>query len=172
MSAPIDYKSDYVPGGFRLTGPRVLGILVLFFGTIGAVDATMMHYALSTHRGETVEHPYESGLAYNKEIAAANAQKALQWSVEAHAELQQDGTTLLIMSARDSSGKAVTALDVKAMLKAPADTKGDLAASLTEREPGQYSGILPAHPGQWWLTLEADRAGARVFMSNNRVILE
>ena len=64
---------DLVPGktgadkGKPLTGWKVLAMLLAFFGVVGAVNAVMVYSALSTFSGEVEAHPYEHGLAYNRE---------------------------------------------------------------------------------------------------------
>jgi len=65
-----DGHSDYEAGGRPLNGWKVLAMFVGFFLVVGAVDGLMIYKALGTFSGEVTPHPYERGLAYNKEIAA------------------------------------------------------------------------------------------------------
>jgi len=167
----LNAKSDYVAGGFRLTGWRVFGILVLFFGTISVVDGTMIHYALSTLRGEITPHPYEDGLAYNRQLAAAQAQDQLKWSMDGTATRAPDGKVNLDITAKDAGGQPLTDLAIKASLLAPADMKRDITADLTQTSPGHYHAAVDAAPGGWTLALEATQNGERKFVSNNRIKL-
>lgn len=52
---------------------------VMFFVVIAAVNAVMVTLAVRTHSGVVTDHPYEKGLAYNKVIAAEEAQEKLGW---------------------------------------------------------------------------------------------
>lgn len=165
-------NNDYVPGGFRLTGWRVLGILVLFFGTIGAVDLYMIRSALSTISGEVTEHPYESGLAYNSEIAAAQVQNALHWKVDVKTLRQPDGKLGVSVVALDEAGKPLDGLTFKAQFQAPADTKRDVSAELAGSGNGVYSGAANVAAGQWQVVLSAMRDGNRVFLSGSRVKID
>ena len=75
-------ESDYRPGGRVLTGRMVLLMLVGFFGVMLAVNFVFATYAVKTFSGLDSDNPYDSGLAYNKEIAAAKAQADLGWTVD------------------------------------------------------------------------------------------
>ena len=57
--------------GPRLTGWKVLGILVAFFATVATVNGIMIHYALSTFPGVEDDQAYEHGLHYNDTLAAS-----------------------------------------------------------------------------------------------------
>ncbi len=90
---------DLVPGktgadkGRPLTGWMVLAMLLAFFGVIGSVNAVMVYSALSTFSGEVEAHPYEHGIAYNREIASAREQAARGWKVDASLERLSSGET-------------------------------------------------------------------------------
>ena len=55
----------------RFKGWMVLATLVAFFGTIFVANGSLVYYALSTFSGDRRRDPYEHGLAYDKDIAAA-----------------------------------------------------------------------------------------------------
>ena len=157
--------------GFRLTGGKVLAILLTCFGIVFAVNGLMVHYALSTFRGQTTEHPYERGLSYNSEIEAARAQAARGWSLAAHVERDGAGVAHVSVEARDAAGQPLQGLAIKAHFSSPADMKLDRETQLVQQAPGLFVGELPLAASHWDLTLVADREGARVFHSKNRILV-
>lgn len=156
----------------QLTGRMVFLMLLAFFGVVIGVNVTMMDLAISTLPGTDVDSPYRASLAYEGEIAAARAQDARHWEVDAHVERGADGAALLKLSARDGEGRPVTGLKFEGRFERPADKRADQAVELSEVGIGVYRGRLDAiAPGQWDLVLEADASGQRMFLSKNRVLL-
>src|SRR3954451_374000 len=88
-----------------LTGTKVFLMLVAFFGVVIGVNATMMKLAIATLPGTDVDSPYAAGLAYDREISAAQDQTARKWKVNAHVERRADGGAVLQVEARDASGQ-------------------------------------------------------------------
>jgi len=155
-----------------LTGTKVLVILVVFFGVVIAVNVTMATLASRTLSGVDEDRPFVAGLNYGKEIAAAQAQAARKWRVDAHIERSADGSATVQVEARDAAGQPLTGLKFEGRLERPIDKRADLALDLTEVGIGIYRGKAPAvAPGQWNLVIEGDAKGERMFMSRNRVSL-
>ncbi|MGJ4899259.1 MULTISPECIES: FixH family protein [unclassified Bradyrhizobium] len=157
---------------FQLTGGMVLAMLLAFFGTVIGVNVYMMKMAISTLPGTEVDSAYSASLGYEKEIAAARAQEARRWQVEAHIERSAGGAAILQVNARDASGNPVSGLTFQGRLERPADKRADQDVALAEVGIGIYRGTAEAiAPGQWDLVLEGDSSGRRLFMSKNRVLL-
>ena len=155
-----------------LTGTKIFLILVAFFGVVIGVNVTMMKLAIATLPGTDVDSPYAAGLAYDREISAAQDQAARKWKVNAHIERRADGHAVLEVEARDAAGQPVTGLKFGGRLERPTDKRADLAVDLTEAGIGIYRGdATSVGPGQWDLVIEGDARGERVFLSRNRVIL-
>jgi nitrogen fixation protein FixH len=161
--------NDYVAGGRPLTGRRVLLMLVSFFGCIFIANAALIHYAISTFRGEVADHPYEAGLAFNQEIAAAQAQEALHWTVSGVLSRVESNGEQLEIDAHDARGKALTDLQFVATLVAPADKARDRLFVLSEIAPGVYRGQAAVADGAWDLLIEAKRDGERIYRSKSRI---
>jgi len=160
------------PSDRQLTGRMVLVIVLVFFGVVIGVNVTMMDLAITTLPGTEVDSPYSASLAYEKEIAAAHAQDARHWEVDAHVERAAGGAALLRLTARDKDGQPVSGLKFEGRLERPTDKRADQAIELSETGIGVYSGRLDAvAPGQWDLVLEGDKSGQRMFLSKNRVML-
>ena len=66
--------------GFRMTGPKVLAIMVTAFGTIIAVNLTLAYSAVSTFPGLEVQNSYIASQNFNEDLSA---QQALGWDVSA-----------------------------------------------------------------------------------------
>ena len=155
-----------------LTGRKVLAMLIAFFGLVFGVNGYMATVAIATLPGTDVDSAYSASLGYEKEIAAAHAQAARRWQVDAHVERDKDGGTIVQVAARDDSGKPVSGLTFQGRLERPADKRADQAVELAEVGVGIYRGTAAAiAPGQWDLVLEGDARGERMFLSKNRVLL-
>ncbi|WP_315802500.1 FixH family protein [Bradyrhizobium sp. SZCCHNS3002] len=157
---------------FQLTGGMVLAMLLAFFGTVIGVNVYMMTAAISTLPGTEVDSAYSASLGYENEIAAARAQEARRWQVEAHIERGAGGAAVVQVNARDASGNPLSGLIFQGRLERPADKRADQEVALAEIGGGIYRGTAEAiAPGQWDLVLEGDSSGRRLFLSKNRVLL-
>jgi len=154
-----------------LTGRTVLAIFLGFFATVIAANGIMIHCAISSFRGVVVDHPYEAGLAFNTDIAAARAQEARHWQVEVRMRPARAGQ-LVEVAARDAQGAPVTGLSVKGSFAAPVDARLDRRVDLVERTPGSYTGEAPIAAGRWDFELSARRGGETLFQSRNRVLVD
>lgn len=148
----------------------VLICLVAFFAAVTAVNAIMIAAAVSTFGGVDTENAYQAGLAFDREAAAARAQDALHWRVQAKVS-PREGATLIEVVAHDAADRPLTGLHASARLAHPADRRADHVVRLDEIAPGRFAGTTDAAAGQWALEVELSRAGRRMFRSDNRVFL-
>lgn len=163
--------SDYEAGGRPLDARKAFAIFAGFFLFVGAVNGFMIYKAVQTFSGEVVAHPYERGLAYNRDIARAREQAARDWKVDVR--LSRDaGATEIRVTARDASGAEVSDVEMVAVFAAPADLAKDVRVKLDETAPGHYLGRTALPAGQRDLVLTAVRAGEEVFRSQNRIDVE
>jgi len=63
----------------RREGKKFALYLLLAFLVVLAVNAVMVTVAIKSFTGLTTDHPYEKGIAYNKVVAAEEAQEKLGW---------------------------------------------------------------------------------------------
>jgi nitrogen fixation protein FixH len=163
--------SDYRPGGRPLTGRKVLGLLAGFFGVMLLANFIMAREAVKTFSGLDTDNPYDSGLAYNQDIAASKAQAALGWIVEL--TRTPDGqATQLTATIKDKTGQPVTGLDVSMHFLHPATRKFDhelMAAAIAD---GVYAGAADLAPGRWEVEIDLKRNGERQFRSRNQLTIE
>jgi nitrogen fixation protein FixH len=148
----------------------VLICLVAFFAVIAGVNAIMIRAAVSTFGGVETGNAYQAGLAFAREIAAADAQDTLHWDVRAKVSTAA-GATNLEVTAIDAIGRPLTGLTATARLMHPADKRADHVVVLAEDVPGVFTGRTDAVAGQWALVIELTRDGARIFRSSNRIFL-
>jgi len=154
-----------------LTGRTVLLCLLAFFATVSAVNAIMIGEAITTFGGLETSSAYREGQRFETEIAAARAQEARHWRVEARVR-RADDAAIVEIDARDAAGNAVTGLTAGAELHRPTDAREDQLVSLSESAPGHFKGTAAAAPGQWDVLIEFSRGDERVFRSRNRIVLQ
>jgi nitrogen fixation protein FixH len=153
-----------------LTGRRVLAMLIGFFGLVIAVNLVMVREAITTFGGVDTPSSYQAGLNFKAEEAAAAAQDALQWRVDAKV-VADAGSARVTVEIREPSGAPVHGLAVTATLAHPSDERRDVVVAMTETMPGIYSGPAVVEAGQRVLDIEVARDGRRVFRSRNRVVV-
>jgi nitrogen fixation protein FixH len=154
----------------ELTGRTVLICLLFFFAVVAGVNAVMIRAAVSTFGGVETESSYQAGLAFAGEIAAAEAQDALHWQVEARLSAG-DGTTLVELTVKDAGNQPLADVQATGRLAHPTDTRADHVLSFDEDASGKLRGHADAVHGQWILEIELSRAGERLFRSKNRVFV-
>jgi nitrogen fixation protein FixH len=158
--------------GRPLTGRQVLWMFIAFFGVMFAVNGFMAYAAIKTFRGADTESVYAASRAFPGEIAAAQRQAALDWSVDLHADRTADGAAAIVVSPFDAQGKPVTGLTLRARFEHPSDRYRDKAVDLVEARAGTYQASAEGVAGGAWdVTIEAARDGERVYRSRNRIML-
>ena len=170
---PYENQSSIAPRRpFELTGGMVAAMLVLFFGVIVSVNATIMTMALRTMPGVETRSAYEASQHFNEEIARQHERDARGWSATTMLARQSEGATLAV-TLTDRGGTPLGGFATSARLRHPATSARDHGLVLSESRPGRYEGRLETiEPGSWILELQAKRGNELVFVSRSRVILE
>src|SRR5215208_2215468 len=96
-----------------LTGRMVLAMLLGFFGLVMVVNVVMVRAAITTFGGVDTPSSYQAGLHFKAEEAAAAAQDALHWRVDARLASAERGETVTV-TALDANGKTLGGLAVTA----------------------------------------------------------
>lgn len=155
----------------RWTGWTILLTLLVFFGVVFAINGLMIYEAISTMTGVDTDSAYQAGRRFEQEVAAAKAQVARNWQVDAKLTPAGAGQTLDI-SARDAAGVPIAGLDASVTFERPVDRRFDRDVDLRESEPGRFHGNAALEAGQWDLVIGLSRKGEQLFTSRNRVILK
>lgn len=160
------------PAPRAITGRMVFVMMVAFFATVIGVNLVMVRLAIRTLPGTEVDSAYSASLAYQKEIATAQAQSARDWKVDAHVERSGQGGAMLRVEARDREGRPMSGLAFSGRFERPTDRRADRPVALAEIGTGIYRGSTEdIAAGQWVLVLEGESGGERLFLSKNRVVL-
>lgn len=151
-----------------LTGATVLGWLLAFFGVVAAVDGAFVVMAERTFPGFS-PNAYETGLEYNRVLAAAEAQRALGWQVDA--TIESNGGAL-VLRLRDRNGNPVPSPKVVADVRRPAEAFEDRSLALAEIAPGIYriDNALPA-PGSWEVSIRVRRPDGADYRIEQRFVV-
>jgi nitrogen fixation protein FixH len=157
------------PHSKPLTGRTVLVYFVSFFGIIFAMNFYMVRVAVSSFSGVETESAYKAGLSFKNDVAAAHAQDARHWSVDA--ALRRGDAASLVVTARDSQGQELTGLVPEIRLAHPTDKRRDVALELVELTPGSFKCLTPMPQGQWDLIIALKRETETVFRSKSRISL-
>ena len=160
-------------GGKRrkeVTGWTVFACLVAFFAVVIGVNAIMIRAAVTTFGGVETESSYKAGLAFSREVAAAEAQDRRHWDVRAVVTPGRDGQRIEV-TARDAEGRPLPGLTALARFSHPADRRADLVLDMHEIASGRFAAMAGPAAGQWDLVIELLRDGERVFRSRSRVVI-
>lgn len=150
-----------------LTGWHVLAILLGFFAVILLVNGYFIYQAQRTWPGVQSKTAYEDGLAYNKTLDQAAAQKAL--GLEVDMTLTRTDVTLTL---KNRDGLPLSGLAPRATLSRPANADLDQTVNLADMGNGRYAAILDLpQAGQWDLRVDALLADGEPFRLEERFIL-
>ena len=152
-----------------ITGRTVLIYFIGFFGVIFAMNFVMVRVAVSSFSGVETESSYKAGLTFKNDVAAAQAQDALHWSVEAN--LQQGEAKSIIITARNSKAQFLSGLTTQVLLAHPTDKRKDVAVDFVETSAGQFKSLSPLPQGHWDLVINLKRGAEAVFRSKSRISL-
>lgn len=152
-----------------ITGRTVLIYLVTFFGIIFAMNFFMIRVAISSFSGLETESSYKAGIIFKNDVAAAQAQNALHWAVEAN--IQRGDRNRIVISARDANAQAISGLVAEVRLAHPTDKRRDVTIEFVEASAGQYESLTPLPNGYWDLVIGLKRDTDTVFRSKSRISL-
>lgn len=150
-----------------ITGRTVLMYFLSFFGIVFAMNFYMVRVAISSFSGVETESAYKAGLSFKNDIAAAQAQDARHWSVEA--SLKRGDAADGMITARDAQGQALAGLIPEVRLAHPTDKRRDVVLEFIELTPGQFKSLTSTPEGQWDLVITLKRETGTVFRSKSRV---
>jgi nitrogen fixation protein FixH len=151
--------------GFRFTGRLALMLLAAFFGLVFLVNGVFVYLATDSFRGLDTADAYRKGLAYNRTLERADAQRALGWRVE----LGLDGAWPVLRLA-DATGTPLNGLSVTGTARRPVDERADRTLAFVWSGDGSYrADVALPERGQWNLRVEVARDGGPPFLIEQRL---
>lgn len=161
------------PAAGRLTGRKVLAILVAFFGTVATADAVLFVSATRTWSGLEVASPYKAGQLYNAELRHARSQDALGWRLDASAVRHPAAVATVTVTLSDGAAQPLRGKALHARFERPTDKRKDVAVELEEVSAGTYAARAePVPPGQWDLVVEVVGEDGVAFRRRHRIVLD
>lgn len=138
----------------KFTGLHMLTVMILFFGTVIAVNVVMARYALTTFGGTVVDNSYVASQEYNGWLAKARAQKALGWKTE----FVVDSDRRVEVISRDAKAPIVGA-SVSGVARHPLGRLPDVGLSFVSSGEGRYRTLQALPAGRWSVHLTIRRGG-------------
>ena len=152
--------------GFVFTGWHMLGIMVLFFGTIITVNLIMAWNASRSWSGLVVQNTYVASQQFNGKVAEAKAFAAS--GIEG--ALTVEGRRL-VYRVTDARGAPVVADVVTAVFKRPVDEREDFTLALQPAGQGLFTAERDITPGQWVVDISTKQDGRKVFHQTLRMVV-
>ncbi len=154
--------------GNRRTPPRRTGrqpgwyipwFFVGGFAVVIAVNAIMVHYAVSSWTGVQTEQHFIKGIKYNQDLAGARAQAERGWKVETEFTGTDPRKGLVALTLHDKYGNLLKDAKVAVKFIRPTSEGSDVALDLPYLGEGRYGApvALPL-PGLWDLRVEIQHA--------------
>jgi len=145
---------------FQVRGAHVLAMMLLFFGTVIAVNVAFIMAAVQSFPGEDVRRSYLQGLNYNDTLAERRAQTLQGWN--AHAALvERGGAAQLEVRLVDADGVPIEHAAISGELRWPTDARRDHTLAFEPRGNGIYAAQLEGlQQGRWLLRARAERGEA------------
>lgn len=128
----------------KFTGWHMLGVLILFFGTIITVNFTLAFYANSTWSGLVVKNGYVASQEFDEVTAEKRRQLALGWTADTD---YSDGVFSVTMT--DAEKRPLRNAVVTARIGHPVEANEDRTVTLIEQGDGRYSADTELNPGPW-----------------------
>lgn len=134
---------------FRFTGWHMLICLLLFFGTIIAVNIGMAVLASSSWTGLVVKNSYVASQKFNAELDAAKLQKSHGWTSRLAYE-----NGVLTFRLLDRDGISATMTGSKLAVGRPAFEQQDMQLALPALGDGVHAARIELAPGNWFLRVD------------------
>lgn len=152
--------------GFVFTGWHMLGVMVLFFGTIITVNLVMAWNASHSWSGLVVQNTYVASQQFNGKVAEAKAFAAS--GIEGDLTIEGGYITYRVV---DAKGAPVIADDIVVTFKRPVDEREDFTLVLVPKGPGLFVAERDVTAGQWIVDIGTKRDGAKVFHQTVRTVV-
>lgn len=152
--------------GFVFTGWHMLGVMVLFFGTIITVNLIMAWNASHSWSGLVVQNTYVASQQFNGKVAEAKALAAS--GIKGELTIESGRVAYRVV---DAKGAPVIADEVSAVFKRPVDEREDFTLALEPAGPGLFTAESDMPAGQWVVDIGTRKDGRKVFHQTVRTVV-
>ncbi len=128
----------------EFTGWHMLGVLILFFGTIISVNITLAVFAAQSWTGLVVKNSYVASQHFNEDVAAQKARDSLGWTAQLH--YREDDLALAL---KDGAGDPLYRAEITVTVGRPAHERDDRTLALAAESDGLYHARTTLGPGLW-----------------------
>lgn len=149
---------------FVFTGWHMLGIMVLFFGTIISVNFYMAYNATRSWSGLVAQNTYIASQEFNGKAAEARILTASGVT----GRLLINGSTIRYEVSHPADGP-ILADELTLKFKRPVGEHQDFELRLTPVAKGIFTTSHPLLPGQWIVDASATRNGKRILHEAQRI---
>ncbi len=147
------------------TGWHMLGVMVLFFGTIITVNLIMAWNASHSWSGLVVQNTYVASQQFNGKVKEARA--FAQSGLEGKLVLEQGAVRYMLTR----QGKAETSADkVVAVFKRPVEEHEDVTIEMVHQGEGVFVAVTDLKRGQWIADITATSGDKVVYRQAIRFI--
>jgi len=157
-------------GERMITGRMVLIGVLAFFAVVFAANGALVFFALDSWPGLVAERAYDAGLAYNRVLETARAQRARGWVSTLAVD---DGGQSVVVRIAAPGGTPVEGLATRVTFRRPLGDERARTVALIERAPGTYvaATALPL-AGRWYAIVEAARDGQAAFRMDHEIMVK
>lgn len=152
--------------GFVFTGWHMLGVMVLFFGTIITVNLIMAWNASHSWSGLVVQNTYVASQQFNGKVAEAKALAAS--GIKGELTIEGGRVAYRVV---DAKGAPVIADEASAVFKRPVDEREDFTLALEPAGPGLFTAESDMPAGQWVVDIGTRKDGRKVFHQTVRTVV-
>ncbi len=127
----------------KFTGTHMLLVMLAFFGTIIAVNLSLLFFSTNSWTGLVVKNSYVASQNFNKNIEAQEQMLARGWRGELN---YKSGRFEFTLKEKDAP---LADLNVTGLLRRPVHENEDVVLNLTATGDGRYEGFEVLKPGMW-----------------------
>ncbi|WP_346433403.1 FixH family protein [Oricola sp.] len=158
---------ERVLGLKQFTGWHMLGVLVLFFGTIIGVNLTMAYFATSSWTGLVVKNSYVESQRFNTVTAEKRRQAELGWSADLTHE-----KGVFAVDLTDKDGNYIRDAIVLAKIGHPVQERDDQTVTLNAERGGRYAADVDLRPGLWDVDLTVTGPKGEIWTHSIRFLVK
>lgn len=155
----------------RQRGSWIPWLFVAFFLVVVAVNGAMIWFAVESWTGLSTDDPYDKGLAYNRNLEAAQRQAALGWQPELTVRIVSGFSAEAELAVTDARGAPLTDARVMASFERPLEERSDFRVELTPARPGVYRAAFDLPLAGLWIAHVTIRRGDDLYVHEQRMVL-